>query len=118
MGCYCDWDPPSVYHRAVPRARLTHRCAECRAEIRPGERYERVHGIWDGAPSHFRTCSRCLALRAWVVAHAPCVCWQHGHTREDCLETAREYATEAPGLLCGALRREILIRRNRRCQIP
>jgi hypothetical protein len=33
--------------------------------------------------------------------------------RDAMIETAREYADEAPGLLFGAYRREILIRRHR-----
>ncbi|MBK1732901.1 hypothetical protein [Thiococcus pfennigii] len=73
-----------------------------------------MFGRWGGQPDTFDTCSRCLALRDYVEAHVPCLCWQHGHMREDCIETARAYAPEAPGLLFGAWRREIAIARHAR----
>lgn len=111
-ACICDWDPPTLYHCATRTARIAHRCAECGGAIRPGELYEHVFGIWEGRPDTFDTCPRCLELRGFVMAHVPCLCWQHGNMREDCIETARAYAPEAPGLLFGAWRREIAINRR------
>lgn len=109
--CECDWDPPSVYSKALHAARKEHKCFECCCSIKPGEKYERVFGIWDGSRDTFKTCSRCLSLREWVQAHVPCVCWQHGNIRDDAIEAARGWAHEAPGLLFGAWRREVAIRR-------
>lgn len=113
-ACWCDYDPPEFYDRREPTARKEHRCAECGGRILPGERYERVSGKWDGDFSQFKTCCRCTSLRDWVKAHVPCFCWAHGNIREDALETARAYAHEAPGLLFGAYRREVLIKQHRR----
>lgn len=113
MECYCDYEMPSVYAVMQPTARKSHRCSECHGEIAPGERYERVFGVWDGHHDVFRTCPRCLALREWVKAHVPCFCWAHGNIREDAIETAREFGRQAPGLLFGAYRREVAIRRGR-----
>jgi hypothetical protein len=111
--CACDYDPPSIYNcTPVKAARKEHQCEECRRTIRPGEPYELVWGMWDGRSETFKTCSHCLALRDWVKAHVPCFCWAHGNIREDALETARGYAHEAPGLLFGAYRREIAIKRE------
>lgn len=110
--CECDYDPPSVYRKAEHKARKQHKCHECSRLVQPGERYEVVFGIWDGRSDIFKTCSRCLALREWVKAHVPCVCWAHGNVRDDAIEAARGWAHEAPGLLFGAYRREIAIRRN------
>lgn len=113
-ACYCDYDPPSMYEKCrVKSARKLHKCSECRRTINPGEPYENVWGIWDGQSDTFKTCQHCLALREFVEAHVPCVCWQHGNMRDDAIETAREWAHETVGLLFGAWRREVLIRRAR-----
>ena len=113
MDCYCDYEMPRVYAAMQPIARKAHQCSECHGEIAPGERYERVFGVWDNART-FKTCPRCCALREWVRAHVPCFCWAHGNVREDAIETAREFGWQAPGLLFGAYRREVAILRGRR----
>lgn len=107
MACYCDYDSPVMYIRHTPKARKSRRCYECGRVIPAGKRYERVTGIWERGdrPSRHNTCGNCVALRAWVVAHVPCLCWTHGNLLDECIETAREYAHEAPGLLFGAYRR-------------
>lgn len=113
--CECDWDSiASVYSATQHKARKEHVCFECRRTIQPGERYESAFGIWDGRGDTFKTCSHCLSLREWVNAHVPCFCWMHGNARDDAIETARGWAHEAPGLLFGAWRREVAIRRARR----
>jgi hypothetical protein len=53
-------------------------------------------------------------LKEWVKAHVPCFCWAHGNIIEDAIETARNYAHEAPGLLFGAYRRQVAIMRQRK----
>lgn len=110
MDCYCDYDAPEFYYAEIRKARTEHKCSECFSPIHKGERYEHVLGKWDGDVSTFDTCDRCLALKEYVEAHVPCFCWTHGHVREDALDTAREYDIDAPGLLFGAYRREVLIR--------
>ena len=105
MNCYCDYDTPSVYQKTTPVARLHHKCSECGREIVPGHQYESVFGVWNGMAGMFKTCARCVAMREWVEAHVPCLCWEHGNMLEVVAEAAREYAHEAPGLLFGALRR-------------
>ena len=109
--CYCDYDgpAPSVYRKAVHTARTQHKCYECGRKIQPGERYENCFAVYDGAAVTSPTCSYCLDLRECVNAHVPCLCWSHGNIREECIETAQEYAHEAPGLLFGAYRREVRI---------
>lgn len=114
MHCSCDYESPAVYQATTPVARKAHRCYECGSEIKPGERYERVWGVWEGEPGTYKTCARCLDLREWVTAHVPCTCWEHGNIIENAIETARDYAGEAPGLLFGAYRRKLIIQRNRR----
>lgn len=114
MYCECDYDSPSVYNpQKVKAARKVHRCSECDRGIQLGEPYESTWGIWDGQAETYRTCQHCLNLREYVKAHVPCFCWSHGNTREDAIYAASGWNHEAPGLLFGAYRREILIRRAR-----
>ena len=111
-ACYCDYDPPEFYHQERRKARTTHRCEECRKAILPGEQYEHVRGKWIGNVNSFDTCCRCLALRDFVVAHVPCSCWAHGNMIDDVMQDADAYWHEAPGLLFGAYRRQVLIQRG------
>lgn len=40
-------EAPSVQWVEHPVARKEHRCCECLSVISPGERYERVSGVWE-----------------------------------------------------------------------
>lgn len=53
--------------RHYPKARIAHRCVECRHDIKPGERYVRVSGAIDGRMWADEFCLRCdvLAKVAW-----------------------------------------------------
>jgi hypothetical protein len=113
-ACFCDYEAPEFYHKETRKARNAHRCSECCRVIEPGESYEHVHGKWDGEVGTFKTCPRCLALKEWVKAHVPCFCWAHGNIVDDAIETARHYAHHAPGLMFGAYRRQVAIRRQRK----
>lgn len=67
--CCCDGESPSVYNRTMPTAQKQHLCCECGGAIQPGEKYERVEGLWDGKFSTFKTCPDCLAL---LCENEPC----------------------------------------------
>lgn len=116
--CSCDYDPPSVYSATTPRAKKTYRCDECRGSISPGERYERVFGVWDGRADTYRTCERCFDLRTWVKNNVPCLCIMHGNQdeeNENAVDSARHRAPlETAGLLFGFLRRKVLRERHNR----
>lgn len=112
MRCYCDEVTPSVYKIKIRLARKPHVCSECFRKIHAGEKYEHVFGIWDGLPSTFKTCERCLALKEFITAHVPCFCVSHGNLIDDLIETAREHDTA--GLLFGAYRRLVKIQRQPR----
>lgn len=105
--CYCDYEPPSVYSKETRKARKEHKCAECGTLIKRGDKYEYVFGVWDGTVDYIKTCGQCVDLREFVRAHIPCFCWAHHNLHEDCIEMAREYSHEAPGLLFGTYRRSI-----------
>ena len=104
---------PEFYTVETRHARRQHRCCECGLTIEKGESYQRATGKWEDEIRTYKTCQRCLDLLNFVKAHVPCVCWYFESMREDILAAARDYAEEAPGLLFGAYRREIKIRRNR-----
>ena len=111
MDCYCDYDEPyRLYAKTERKARKVHVCHECRARIQPREKYEHVTAIADGVDV-YKTCLRCVALREWVEAHIPCFCWAHTELTDAAIETCRNYAHEAPGLLFGVYRRQVLINR-------
>jgi len=109
-SCYCDYDSPEFYHKEVRLARKSHECDECGGRIVPGEKYEHVRGKWNDINT-FKTCSRCLTLREFVLAHIPCSCWQHGNMIEDVMADAEAFSHEAPGLLFGSYRRRVAIER-------
>jgi len=76
--CYCDWGIEcSVYNKTRPIAKKDHRCSECASDIKKGERYERVFGVWEGYPNTYKTCVNCLVVRDSITAVADCFCWQH-----------------------------------------
>ena len=111
--CYCG-DSPEVYNSRTVKARKEHRCDECGCTIRVGESYEYVFAIYYGEKYMPRTCERCVALRVWVLAHVPCLCWTHGNLHEECQEAVDEYAHETTGLIFGWGRRMVAIRRRAR----
>lgn len=114
--CYCDYESPEFYISEIRRARKNHKCDECGCKILPRERYEHVSGKWNGSVGTWNTCCRCLDLREFVVSHVPCSCWSHGNMIEDVLNDADYYCHETVGLQFGALRRKVIIDRNRRSQ--
>jgi hypothetical protein len=116
MSCYCAYEPASAYVQSWHKARKQHKCYECHRAIHPGELYEKVWAIWDGNMGVVKTCTRCLDLREYVKVHVPCFCIGHGMVNEDAVETAKAYQHEAPGLLFGAYRRLINIKRNARIE--
>lgn len=95
-GCYCDYDPVDAYWASRPIARKSHRCDECSRTIQPGERYERVRGIWSGFPAVFKTCVWCLAARDLVTSSLQCFCWSHQSLTEDISNVLQD--TKVPGL--------------------
>jgi hypothetical protein len=117
--CYCDYDRPDVYSQYHVRARKPHRCDECDAHIRVGDRYEYTFGVWGGNASSFHTCADCAELKTFVQTNIPCLCWGHGNLRED-IRTAIEDAyqrarDEVRGLAFSVGR---LIIRQRRARAP
>lgn len=74
----CDCEAPRAFSSEVRTARKLHRCVECGADIRPGERYQYVSGIWYDGPADFKSCLGCCQLRHFVESHAK-YCVAYGH---------------------------------------
>ena len=54
--CLCDFDPPEWHRTSRPKAAKPHRCEECAAPIKAGERYRYDVGKWDGYIWTVHTC--------------------------------------------------------------
>lgn len=79
----CD-NLPSFVSIKIVVARKPHWCVECRRErIRPGDRYERASGIWDGAPDRYKTCMRCVNTRDAMMRESSEGCFTYGKVREN-----------------------------------
>lgn len=106
--CYCDYEPATFYSSALRKARKAHKCEECGRQIKPGESYERVSGMWDGCITVFCTCSHCCDIRQFVKNSVPCFCWAHGSMIDDASQAIDDAYSRAPdevkGLRMGYLR--------------
>jgi len=73
--CECpgDVETPQFMVDSHPAARKEHRCCECGKTINPGDRYERVTGMWDGIFQTFATCEFCAKVRRDLSAAGFCV---------------------------------------------
>jgi hypothetical protein len=59
-----DYETPDLYSQRTVKAKKEHKCSECGYTIQPGEQYEYVFGVWGGVPNTYKTCMRCIDLRA------------------------------------------------------
>ena len=118
-GCYCDYgESPAVYAVKRHKARAGHACYECHGLIVPGETYERVAALYDGKWLTIKTCRRCLDVRDYVTAHAPCFCWLHGSMLDDARNTLEEYGHESAAFWIGAMKRILRAERHKDCPSP
>jgi hypothetical protein len=77
--CSCYDGVDATFSKTTWRkARKSHTCAECSAEIRPGERYEVTTGKWDGYMESHKTCKTCVAIRKNYCPGG----WVYGELRE------------------------------------
>ena len=66
MTDYGDLATPEFFNITSPTAIKEHKCCECLDTIFPGDRYDRVVGVWDGDFSTFKTCSSCREIADWA----------------------------------------------------
>lgn len=88
MECTCltgSWDDdgmPDFLSTRTVKARENHKCCECGETIKPGEKYERASGKWDGKLETFKTCLICVNIRASVYCRGG---YAYGGLRDDLL---------------------------------
>lgn len=58
-----DYESPSFFREETPTARKTYKCCECGGEIKPGQKYHKAVGVWDGEFQTWRTCWPCKSIR-------------------------------------------------------
>ena len=77
---------------STPRARKPHRCAECRATIPAGTRYERASGMAEGDFFTVATCLMCAEIRQVFTCGNS---YEYGRLWESMAEEAFERLTTA-----------------------
>lgn len=94
---YVDHDSgPELCSEKLVKARKIHICGECLREIKPGETYETMFGVWEGSHDTHKTCSDCLSIRSELF----CDCWFYGQVWENLAEHVRAVGTDV--LSCDA----------------
>ena len=53
---------PRLITETMPKARKKHICCECGSVITPGEKYEKISGLWDKFET-YKTCLFCAEVR-------------------------------------------------------
>jgi len=80
---YVDHDSgPEFSSERIVKARKIHVCGECLREIKPGEKYEYVFGVWDGRRDTHKTCLDCISVRSEFF----CDSWFYERIWEDLAE--------------------------------
>lgn len=96
-------DPCAFFTTVTPKARRTHRCAECGRTIEPGEIYHRTSYGRDGSVETNKACSHCGAAREWLNKH--CGGWVTEALNEDLHEHWNEgYRVDSLGRLLVGMR--------------
>ncbi len=91
--CSCDVDwGPSFCTDTIRKARKEHQCCECADTIHPGQKYERVFGVWDGSKRTFITCLPCVAIRERYCPNG----WLYGRLVEQIQECLQFDYTRVP----------------------
>ena len=60
-------ESPSLYEMSTPKARKIHKCCECGSNILPGEKYERIRGLWETFQT-YKTCEFCSTVRSKAMS--------------------------------------------------
>jgi len=97
FACDCSVtvdDCASVYNERFVVARTEHKCCECWATIKPGEKYHKVSGCWDGRWSTYSTCLPCSTIREHYCPHGSYFGMLEDHI-EECLGFSYLYVPEA-----------------------
>lgn len=103
-----DYEQPKFYRRENPKCRKVTKCCECRGEIKVGEQYHKVSGVWGAEFDTYRTCNDCEQLRDEINKDRGSQEGTYfGGLFEDCSETGDEW-----------LDKLVTIKVNRGAKIP
>ena len=69
MCFYFDDGHMECVTSAVRKARKQRRCTDCGGDIRPGERYRFVNGLWEREWYESNECRRCAFDRLRIIKH-------------------------------------------------
>lgn len=83
----CECDAPTISRTTRRKARVQHACLECRAPIKPGERYVENAQLFDGHWATWKVCLACDALYAEYHDLTDC-CAQVGYLATDIADFA------------------------------
>ena len=93
--CECYFEPSSVTRSRYVRARVPHRCVECRCRVEPGATYQRLAIGAEGTVNSYVICAIC---EAWgdalgVAQGVACGCsgWEVGRMWQALAELAEEH---------------------------
>jgi len=88
-NCACVYvgenDGPQFFSEKTVKARKAHICGECRCEIKAGQEYEHVSGLWEDFERQ-KTCLDCVAIRDSLF----CDGFSYGFVFEDLREAIRD----------------------------
>lgn len=68
-----DLERPEFMDYRLQRARRSHRCCECSAEIKKGQSYHRYAGKWNGTFCAYKICVDCQQKRQEIEESGCCV---------------------------------------------
>ena len=102
MICGCvyvdEGQAPDLYTVRVSASRKQRRCCECGVDIKVGDQYENVWGIWEGEANTYITCATCLEIRNLLF----CYGWMHETMWSD-LKESFAYNDSIPWVTIGTL---------------
>ena len=107
-----NWE---CYTESFPIARKEHRCDDCWTTIKPGEKYFRFSGKWDGNDfDSVKQCLTCKDAAAWLfgaMSNAGCwpdeISYEIGDLYNSIVQEAREQRTFAGYRHAVALKKRI-----------
>jgi hypothetical protein len=70
----CD-ETYDVYDETAVRARIAHRCGACGETIRCGDRYTKVHIVFQASAETIKRCLRCQAIHEHLRGLDPGETW-------------------------------------------
>lgn len=94
----CESDGYSQFHNdKMVTAKKEHKCTECRGIIKPGDKYEKATGKFDGEFYSYKTCPDCISLRGLFDR------WCYLAIRESITEYVSEVYAQVPEKCIAAL---------------